>query len=215
MPSEKGRPGRGLLLLARHGQTDDNLEPLRVQGFSDTPLNEVGRRQARELAERVAGEEIRSLWCSDLSRAAQTARIVGERIGLLARQDARLREGNRGEWEGRLFIDIAVEDPEGYAAWRRAGEDFRFPGGESLREHSDRVADALAEIAARAQTPALVIAHRGSIRTILCRSDPRGLDAFHDYDVPNTSVLTLCCQVPTAPEMRPICERSDGSVVRL
>jgi broad specificity phosphatase PhoE len=185
------RRGRGLLLLARHGQTDDNLEPIRAQGFSDTPLNEVGRRQARELAERMAGEWIASLWCSDLSRAAETARIVGARIGLEPRADPRLREGNRGDWEGKLFIDIKAEDPEGYAAWRRAGEDFRFPGGESLREQSDRVAAALTDIAATDDLPALVICHRGSIRAMLCRSDPRGLAAFHDYDVANGGVVSF------------------------
>jgi len=183
-----GPPRRGLL-LARHGQTDDNLEPIRAQGFSDTPLNEVGRREAHELAARLAGEPIASLWCSDLSRAAETARIVGERIGLQPRPDARLREGNRGDWEGRLFIEIAVEDPDGYAAWQRAGEDFRFPGGESLGEHSDRVAAALDDIVATGELPALVICHRGSIRAMLCRSDPRGLDAFHEYQVPNVGVV--------------------------
>jgi broad specificity phosphatase PhoE len=179
------------LLLARHGQTDDNLEPIRAQGFSDTPLNDVGRRQAHELAERVAGEQIRSLWCSDLSRAVETARIVGERICLTTRLDPRLREGNRGDWEGKLFVDIKAADPECYAAWRRAGENFRFPGGESLREHSDRVAEALAEIVACGELPALVICHRGSIRAMLCRSDPRGLGAFHDYEVPNGTVVRL------------------------
>jgi broad specificity phosphatase PhoE len=194
MPEEAsgGRhPGSGAILLARHGQTDDNLEPIRVQGFSDTPLNDVGRRQAHELAEKLAGEPIASLWTSDLSRAAETARIVGERIGLEPRPDARLREGNRGEWEGRLFIDVERDDPEGYAAWRRAGAGFRFPGGESLQEHSDRVAAALDDIRAAGELPALVICHRGSIRAVLCRSDPRGLDAFHGYDVPNTGIVRL------------------------
>src|SRR6202012_3729504 len=99
------------LLLARHGQTDDNLEPLRAQGFRDTPLNEVGLGQARALAERVTTIGLASLWCSDLSRAAETARIVGERVGLTPRADPRLREGNRGDWEGRLFREIARDDP--------------------------------------------------------------------------------------------------------
>src|SRR3954447_8012018 len=94
------------VLLARHGETNDNLEPLRFQGFTDTPLNETGRRQAQELAERVAGDGIRSLWASDLSRARETAEAVGARIGLSVRLDARLREGNRGEWEGHLFRDV-------------------------------------------------------------------------------------------------------------
>ncbi len=179
------------LLLARHGQTNDNLEPIRAQGFSDTPLNERGRAQAHELADRVATIEIASLWTSDLQRATETAEIVGRRIGLTPRADARLREGNRGDWEGRLFIDIERDDPAGYAAWLRAGPDFRFPGGESLQEHADRVAAALSDIHAVAELPALIVCHRGSIRTVLCSRDPRGLDAFHEYEVPNTTVVAL------------------------
>ena len=179
------------VLLARHGQTDDNLEPIRAQGFSDTPLNEVGRRQAHALADKASGMGLASLWCSDLSRAAETAEIVGERVGVQPRADPRLREGNRGDWEGRLFVDISRDDPDGYAAWLKAGADFRFPGGESLQEHSDRVWQALDDIRERALLPALVVCHRGSIRTVLCRSDPRGLDAFHEYDVPNTGVVEL------------------------
>lgn len=190
--SEQPSPGNGALLLARHGQTDDNLEPLRAQGFRDTPLNEVGLEQAHALAERVATEcEVRSLWSSDLARARVTAEVVGRRIGLQPQLDARLREGSRGDWEGRRFIDIAREEPEAYAAWMRGGADFRFPGGESLQEHSDRVWEALEEIRASAPLPALVVCHRGSIRAVLCRFDPRGLDAFHEYDVPNTGVVAL------------------------
>ena len=189
-----GQPpsGGSGVLLARHGQTDDNLEPLRAQGFRDTPLNEVGLEQARVLAERVAGEyEVGSLWSSDLARAAVTAQTVGRRIGLEPQLDPRLREGNRGDWEGRLFVDIAREEPEQYAAWLRGGAGFRFPGGESLQEHSDRVWEALEQIRSRGPLPALVVCHRGSIRAVLCRFDPRGLDAFHEYDVPNTGVVEL------------------------
>ncbi len=184
--------GGGGLLLARHGQTDDNLEPLRAQGFRDTPLNQVGLEQAHALAERVASEcEVSSLWSSDLQRAAVTAEIVGRRVGLEPQLDARLREGSRGDWEGRRFVDIARDEPEAYAAWLRAGAGFRFPGGESLQEHSDRVWAALEEIRVTGPLPALVVCHRGSIRVALCRSDPRGLDAFHEYDVPNTALVSL------------------------
>ena len=189
---EQPLSGQSGVLLARHGQTDDNLEPLRAQGFRDTPLNAVGLEQAHALAERVATEfEVQSLWSSDLSRAAVTAEIVGRRIGLEVRLDARLREGNRGDWEGRVFKDIAREQPDEYAAWLRGGADFRFPGGESLQEHSDRVWEALEQIRASGPLPALVVCHRGSIRAVLCRFDPRALDAFHEYDVPNTGVVAL------------------------
>lgn len=181
----------GGILLARHGETDDNREPIRAQGFRDTPLNDTGRRQAGELAERVAQMGIVSLWSSDLSRAAETAQIVGARIGLEPKLDARLREASRGDWEGRLFIDVAREEPERYAAWLAAGEGFRFPGGESLREQSDRVSAALDDVRRAGELPALVVCHGGSIRAMLCRRDPRGLDAFHDFTVPNVALVPL------------------------
>jgi broad specificity phosphatase PhoE len=179
------------VLLARHGQTDDNVEPLRFQGWRDTPLNDTGRRQAAELAERVAGEGIVSLWSSDLVRASETAAIVGARIGLEPRLDWRLREANRGVWEGRLFADVAREEPDAVAAYMRAAAEWRFPGGESLREQQQRVSECIEEIRAGGELPALAVAHGGSIRVMLSLADPRGLDAFHDFEVPNVSVVRL------------------------
>jgi len=180
------------ILLARHGQTNDNLEPIRVQGFRDTPLNDTGRGQADELAQRIAGgEPIGSLWASDLSRARETAEIVGARIGLQPKLDPRLREANRGEWEGRLFVDIEREQPELYGAWLRAGGEFRFPGGESLLDQQTRVGEALAELHAGADRPALAVCHGGCIRVMLCARDPRGLEAFHEFDVPNVALVPL------------------------
>jgi broad specificity phosphatase PhoE len=181
-----------MILLARHGETDDNRPPLRFQGQRDTPLNDIGRRQARELAERLAaGAPIASLWSSDLSRARETAEIVGQRLGLRPRLDGRLREGHRGSWEGRLLEDVARAEPEPYAAWRRAGAAFRFPGGESLAEQQARVLAALADVQVSGELPALVVCHGGSIRVTLCRDDPRGLDAFHTWQVPNVAVVPL------------------------
>jgi probable phosphoglycerate mutase len=179
------------VLLARHGETADNIEPIRAQGFADTPLNDAGRAQAAELALRIERDGIASLWSSDLSRARETAEIVGERLGLAPRLDWRLREGNRGEWEGRLFIEIERDDPEGYRAWLRAGPQFRFPGGESLKEQQQRVCAALRDVRQWGSLPALVVCHGGSIRVVLCARDPRGLDAFHDFKVPNVAVVRL------------------------
>jgi broad specificity phosphatase PhoE len=177
------------VLLARHGETDDNLPPLRFQGWRDTPLNQTGRRQARELAQRVAELRIGSLFSSDLSRARETAEIVGAELDLEPQLDARLREANRGRWEGRLFDDVAETEPDRFAAWLRAGAQWRFPGGESLQEQQDRVSACVEDIRHRAPTPALAVCHGGSIRVMLCRSDPRGLDAFHEFRVSNVSVV--------------------------
>ena len=131
------------VLLARHGETRDNLPPGRFQGWTDTPLNATGRRQAVALGQLLAartlsgtGEQpVASLWCSDLSRARETALIAGAALGLRPLQDWRLREGYRGRWEGYLFDEIKASEPEHFAAWLRGGASFRFPEGESLAEH--------------------------------------------------------------------------------
>jgi broad specificity phosphatase PhoE len=179
-----------VILLARHGETDDNAPPARVQGWRDVPLNENGREQARALAEAARGEEIAALWSSTLGRAAETAEIVGDALGLEPRLDQRLRESNRGDWEGRLLEEIQRDEPGAWAAWRRAGEGFRFPGGESLREHRERVEAALDEIR-EGPRPALVICHGGTIRCAFAAARADGLDAFHELDVPNATLMKL------------------------
>ena len=147
------------VLLARHGQTNDNLPPLRFQGWTDTPLNDEGRRQAHALAAKLDGQGIASIWSSDLSRARETAEIVGRRLGLDVRLDARLREGNRGRWEGHLFEEVAREEPELFAQWERAGADWRFPDGESLQDQLDRVSACVEEVRSTSTLPALVVCH--------------------------------------------------------
>jgi probable phosphoglycerate mutase len=180
------------VLLGRHGETDDNLVP-RFQGWRDTPLNVTGRRQAVALGRRLAEREepIASLWASDLSRARETAEIVGAAIGLRPLLDWRLREGFRGRWEGHLMEDVERAEPELYASWMRDDPSFRFPEGESLRDQQERVMAALHDIHTRGPLPALAVCHGGSIRVMLALKDPRGLEAFHSFEVPNTAVESL------------------------
>jgi broad specificity phosphatase PhoE len=177
-----------LILLARHGQTDFNAPPVRIQGSLNPPLNETGIAQARELAELVAGEGIRALYASDMLRARMTAEIVGERIGLAPVIEPRVRECDWGSWEGRLVEDIAREEPGHWQAWLDAGEVFRFPDGESLAEHMARTSAALEDVR-RGALPALVVCHGGTIRVALAASDPRGLDAYHEFHPRNGQLV--------------------------
>ena len=181
----------GAVLLARHGETDDNVAPLRFQGWRDTQLNDHGRSQARNLAEQLVGRGIASIWSSDLSRARETAEIVGQRLDLDVALDWRLREANRGRWEGRRFEDVARTEPDLFAGWERAGASWRFPDGESLQEQLERVSASVADVRSAGPLPALVVCHGGSIRVMLCRSDPRGLDAFHEFKTPNAALFEV------------------------
>ncbi len=179
-----------MILLARHGETDDNVPPPRVQGWIDTPLNDAGRAQARELAEAARPHNPAAVYSSHLARARETAEIVADALGLEPLIDERLAESNRGSWEGRLLEEIEREEPELWAAWRRGGADFRFPGGESLGEHAERVKAALADVR-RGELPALCVCHGGTIRCAFALRNSRGLDSFHELDVPNGKLFEL------------------------
>jgi broad specificity phosphatase PhoE len=179
-----------VILLARHGETDENVPPKRFMGWRDSPLNERGREQARALAEAVADAGLEAIWSSHLRRARETAEIVGAAVGVVPTVDERLAESHRGRWEGRLWADVERDDPDGWTAWLRAGPDFRFPGGESLAEHQNRVLAALDAVRAGPQ-PALVVAHGGTIRAIAAAFHPQGLGAFHELAVPNATVIAL------------------------
>src|SRR2546421_12731333 len=87
------------LLLIRHGETDWNAEH-RWQGHADVPLNERGREQAKALAEELAPEGADAIYASDLSRARDTAEIVGERLGLPGVLDPDLPEIGVGSRAG-------------------------------------------------------------------------------------------------------------------
>lgn len=152
--------------LARHGQTAYNLER-RFQGRLPVPLDDTGRAQAVELAERASGYGFAALWCSPLLRARETADIVGERIGLEPREEPRLVETDAGDWTDRLFVEVQAEDPEGFAGFIGGEPNFAFPGGESFAEQGVRVAAALADIERDSDLPALAVCHGVVIRIAL------------------------------------------------
>jgi broad specificity phosphatase PhoE len=139
------------LMLVRHGETDWNADG-RLQGQTDRPLSEFGRRQARQLAEELADDvELEAIYASDLSRARETAEIVGERLGLAVVLDADLREKDWGTWEGLTSVE-------------RDRVDFV---GETTEVHQDRVLAGLRRIAERhPRGRILVVTHGGSMRRV-------------------------------------------------
>ncbi len=151
--------------LARHGQTAYNLEG-RFQGQQAVPLDDTGREQAGELAERAAGYGFAALWCSPLLRARETAQIVSARIGLEAREDPRLMETDAGDWTNRSFADVQAEAPELFEQFFTGAPSFAFPGGESFEQQEVRVDAALCEIEA-GTLPALAVCHGMVIRAAL------------------------------------------------
>ncbi len=181
-------PGSGKgVYLARHGRTAYNLEG-RFQGQLPVPLDELGREQAGELAERAATHGFAVLWSSTLLRARETAEIVAARIGLEPREDARLMETDAGDWTDRPFSEVQAEAPELFAKFIAGDPSFAFPGGESFAEQEVRVGAALDEIE-REPLPALVVCHGMVIRAAL--SGRTGHWLPYGQRVPNGALVPL------------------------
>jgi broad specificity phosphatase PhoE len=160
------------LLLAPHARTDGN-EQSRFQGQSDSPLSERGMRQARQLAQRLSSEPLAEICSSDLARARATAALVAEPHGLTVRSDSRLRELDFGNWEGLTYQDVQQADQAALAAWEADPTHAAPPRGETLEELARRVGIFFAGVrehpkATDDRHTLLIVAHRGSLRVLLC-----------------------------------------------
>jgi broad specificity phosphatase PhoE len=100
-----------MFFVLRHGQTDWNVA-LRLQGSTDIPLNETGRAQARKAADIFAEQTITRIIASPLSRALETAQIVGAKLGLEPTTDMRLIERHFGLFEGLTVDEVKAHRRE-------------------------------------------------------------------------------------------------------
>ncbi|MCA2217880.1 histidine phosphatase family protein [Jidongwangia harbinensis] len=149
------------LIVWRHGNTDWNATH-RVQGQTDVPLNDLGRRQAEDAAELLLRMRPDVLVASDLRRAADTAAALAARTGLPVTYDERLRERFFGAWQGLTMTEVAQTRPEEHARWT-AGADVIGDSVETLDDLGKRVADGLQ--AAAEQVPSggtVVVATHGA-----------------------------------------------------
>jgi broad specificity phosphatase PhoE len=153
------------ILLIRHGLTDWNAEQ-RWQGHQDIPLNETGIDQARALARRLANWPIQALYSSDLKRAAQTADILAEAVGLQVIHDRAWRERDAGAFQGLTRAEIKIQYPEEFNAMTRG--DVNTPGGEDNQELHTRAVGAFDKLLARHPGQMVaVVSHGGLLHTIL------------------------------------------------
>ncbi len=152
------------ILLARHGESDWNRAG-RWQGHADRPLTDLGREQARVLAERLASTELDAVYSSDLERARETAAIVAQPHRLPVRELAALREVDVGSWSGLTRAEAEQRFPDGYRRWLGGREGWK--DGETYEQLGERVVGAVLTIAAhRLGERVLIVAHGGSIRAI-------------------------------------------------
>ncbi|MBT1543111.1 phosphoglycerate mutase family protein [Curtobacterium flaccumfaciens pv. flaccumfaciens] len=158
-----------LLYLVRHGETDWNAQR-RIQGSTDIPLNDTGRRQAAEAAELLTRRPFDAVVASPLSRAAETGAIIADHLGLDAPTTyPGLAERSYGEAEGLTDDEVSARYPH---------DDI--PGRESRSALLARITETLGEIAVRFDGGVVVVATHGAvIRSVVNAAAPGTADRGH------------------------------------
>ncbi len=137
------------------------MQPIVAGPKANTPLTDLGRRQAEALRERLAGGELRAdlLISSSLRRAVETAAIIAPALGLPVQIDHRLHEIDAGEGDGMLQADL-------YA--RYGTPDFELDalrpiadGAESWASFMLRVGREISRVAAESVGKTVVIVTHG------------------------------------------------------
>lgn len=175
--------------LVRHGQSEWNVLRL-TQGQTAHPrLTELGHRQAAAAAELIAADLVRvglaasRLVTSDLTRAVETATVIGDRLGLTAELDARLREQHLGRLEGRSYEETwAVADDLDWS-----DPEAPIEGGESLMAVLRRMADAVDEL--HQSYVNVVVSHGDAIRAVIAHLTGYKPNEAPWVEVPNGSVV--------------------------
>ncbi|MFF0815498.1 histidine phosphatase family protein [Rhodococcus sp. NPDC003318] len=164
------------LALVRHGETDWNAER-RLQGSSDVPLNAVGRTQAANAGASLATHSWDVLVSSPLSRAGETADIIGTHLGLQRSvTHPGLSERHFGAAEGST-------DEERWDLW----PDGRYPGLEPHSALTRRGLAALDDLASGHPRSAIVaVSHGGLIRAVI-----GAVSGLWAPRIPNAGIVTL------------------------
>ena len=182
------------LILVRHGETDWNKERRIQGGFTDTELNEAGRKQAERIALALKNEKLTALYSSPLKRALKTAQAIAKFHNLKVETDPNLREVNSGEINGLSLEEIKASYPDFWREWKESENPLRFPEGESLEELQNRAWGVIKGIIQRHPDGAVVVVcHVFTILAIICQALELKLPYFRrlEHNIGGISILNF------------------------
>lgn len=155
------------ILLMRHGRTLANIEQI-YQGQGDSPLSELGIKQAKAASKFLAHTKIDEVYSSDLTRSFETAALVAKPHKRSVVKVRGLRERFYGKWEGMRFDEIERKYNKLYKKWMAMPNKARIPGAEPLKDLQKRgIAAVKAITKGKKDKTILIVGHGGINRTIL------------------------------------------------
>jgi probable phosphomutase (TIGR03848 family) len=178
------------ILLVRHGETEWVNKNRLAGRIPDIHLNEKGRRQADEVAERLAHLPIKAVYSSPIMRCQQTAVPIARAHQLQVCELPAVMEVQYGHWEGREIKELAKQK-----AWHTVQHfpsRFRFPEGESMLAVQFRAVNALEELAQRhPKEMIVVVSHADVIKLTLAHYLGVHVDLFQRVAISPASVTSL------------------------
>lgn len=149
------------IYLTRHGETEWNKAG-RLQGWSDSPLTEKGRRDATLLGKRIRDLQIDTIYTSPLPRAMQTTNLIMQEKNIPVYEVDAFKEIFFGDWEGKIKEEIEVNYLQQFSNFWNAPHryDHTLHNGESLDDFKKRVEEALKGIVeGPSNQSVLIVAH--------------------------------------------------------
>lgn len=180
-----------VLVLIRHAHTD--TAGTRLTGWErGVRLNDLGRRQAGALVERLDGVPVRAIYSSPLERCRETAAPLAKARGLSVSVRRSLLEVDYGDWTGRPIAGLRRT-----RLWRvvqQTPSRTRFPGGESLLEVQTRAVAEVERIALdHPRDLVAIVTHADVVRLLLLHYAGMHLDDLQRLvvDPASASVVAL------------------------
>lgn len=166
------------LILIRHVETDYARQG-KCCGQKDIPLNAKGVKQARYMQAKLNSMKVDKVYCSDLKRTLQTAKIVFKDKIIYKRKA--LREIDFGQFSGLTYKEISKIYPNAYKKLLNNPINAKMPGGENMHNFSKRIIGCFDKINNQntKETIAL-ISHIGPIRVIILKILNLKFDKFWD-----------------------------------
>jgi len=170
------------ICVARHGETDWNIQGV-LQGWIDVPVNDLGRRQAIDLAESVQSAGIEAIWSSPLARARETAEIIAGRLGLPAPSSHEgLKERRFGAIQGIPKAELGELNPVLLQHILKRNPATHFEDGETMDEFADRIMAAITAIGELHTGERVLVITHGWVMDVITR---------HVRNFPRCAILNL------------------------
>lgn len=158
---------RTTIYLIRHGECAGNREGL-FRGRFDFPLNDVGLKQARWLAQELREVAFDAIYTSPLKRAWETAETLSAERGFEPEVQEGLNNIDLGEWEGKPKKEIAENFPREFRLWRTEPEKLAMEGAETLAQVQNRAVKVLVRLVGEHPGETIaVVTHRAVIKPLV------------------------------------------------